>query len=42
MRDARGETAAADRTPITLIDGERLVDLSIDKGIGVTVGTSRC
>lgn len=35
-RDARAEAAATDRTPITLIGGDQLIDLPIDNGIGVT------
>ena len=35
-RDARSEAEATDRTPITLIDGDRLIDLLVDNGIGVT------
>jgi hypothetical protein len=33
--DARHEAAATDRTPITLVDGDRLLDLLIDNDIGV-------
>jgi restriction system protein len=34
--DARQEAAAPDRTPITLVDGDQLLDLLIDNEIGVT------
>jgi restriction system protein len=34
--DARQEAAALDRTPITLVDGDQLLDLLIDNEIGVT------
>jgi hypothetical protein len=35
-RDAQAEALASDRTPITLINGEQLLDLLIDNEIGVT------
>jgi hypothetical protein len=34
--DARQEAATLDRTPITLVDGDQLLDLLIDNEIGVT------
>lgn len=35
-KDARAEASAADRSPISLVDGDRLVDLLIDNDIGVS------
>jgi hypothetical protein len=35
-KEARAEAAATDRSPISLVDGERLIDLLIDNEIGVT------
>jgi hypothetical protein len=35
-RDARGEAEAADRSPISLINGDRLVELLVDNDIGVS------
>lgn len=35
-KDARTEAEAADRSPISLVNGERLVDLLIDNDIGVS------
>jgi restriction system protein len=35
-KDARSEAAAADRSPISLVDGDRLVDLLVDNDIGVS------
>lgn len=38
-RDARLEAEAAGKTPISLINGEKLVDLLIENGIGVSRGS---
>jgi hypothetical protein len=35
-KDARAEAGAADRSPISLVDGDRLVELLIDNDIGVS------
>jgi restriction system protein len=39
-KDARLEAAAPDRTPITLLNGERLLDLLIENDIGVASKTT--
>jgi hypothetical protein len=38
-KEAKAEAAATDRSPISLVDGERLIDLLIDNEIGVTPKT---
>ena len=35
-KDARGEAEAADRSPISLINGDRLVELLVENDIGVS------
>ena len=35
-KEAKAEAGATDRSPISLVDGERLIDLLIENEIGVT------